>query len=73
MAEDRRNLSARVVSLSSADAADARMGGTVAERVAAVMVLTEEAWRLAGRAFPRYTREETPVTRGTLRDHAPSL
>ncbi len=73
MAKERRNISARVVPLSSSEAADARMGGTVAERVAAVMVLTEEAWRLSGRAFPQYSRDATPVARGTLRDHAPSL
>lgn len=73
MGKERRNLSARIVSLSSPEAADARMGGTLAERVAAVMVLTEEAWRLSGRAFPLYTREATPVARGTLRDHAASL
>jgi hypothetical protein len=63
----------RIVRLGSPEAADPRMGGTVDERVAAVMVLTEEAWRLAGRPFPQYTRETMSVVRGTLRDHAPSL
>ncbi len=62
-----------MVPLHSAEAGDARMGGTADERVAAVMVLTEEAWRLAGRAFPTYTRADIPIARGTLRDHAPSL
>ncbi len=72
MSKDRRNVSARVVPLSSLEAADALMAGTVSERVAAVMVLTEEAWRLSGRAFPQYTRESMPVVLGTLLDHAPS-
>lgn len=73
MSNERRKVSARVVSLTSSEAADSRMGGTMAERVAAVMVLTEEAWRLSGRKFPKYSRESTPIARGTLRDHAPSL
>jgi hypothetical protein len=44
------------------------MGGTVDERVAAVTALTLEAWRLARRPFPSYTRETMPVAMTTLRD-----
>lgn len=69
----RPNLTARVVPLSSPEAGDPRMGGTVEERVGAVAVLTETAWKLAGRPFPQYTRATMPVVRGTLRDHAGSL
>lgn len=42
------------------------MGGTVDERVAAVAVLTEEAWTLAKRPFPTYTRATMPVVVTTL-------
>ena len=46
------------------------MGGTPNERVAAVAELTAEAWRLAGRPLPSYTRATMPVVVSTLRDHA---
>jgi hypothetical protein len=65
-------MTARVVPLSSAEAGDSRMGGTVEERVAAVGELTVAAWRLAGRALPTYTRETMPIVVATLRDHAGS-
>lgn len=42
------------------------MGGTVDERVAAVAVLTQEAWSLAKRPFPTYTRATMPVVVTTL-------
>jgi hypothetical protein len=67
---DRSRMTARVVPLTSAEAADARMAGTMEERVAAVAVLTLEAWRLAGRPFPSYTRATIPVVAATLKDHA---
>lgn len=73
MTHARRDVTCRIVPLGSAEASDPRMGGSVEERVAAVMVLTEEAWRLAGRPFPDYTRATIPIVRGTLQDHAPSL
>jgi len=63
-------MTARVVSLSSDEAGDARMGGTPDERVAAVALLTAEAWRLAGREIPSYTRATMPIAVSTLRDHA---
>ena len=62
----------RVVPLGSAEAGDARMGGTIEERVAAVAELTAEAWRLSGRPLPSYTRDTMPVTVSTLRDHVES-
>ena len=65
-------MTARVVPLSSPEAGDRRMGGTVEERVAAVAALTAEAWRLAGRSLPAYTRTTMPVVVATLKDHAGS-
>ena len=59
-------MTARVVPLSRAEAGDARMGGTVEERLAAVTELTIEAWRLSGRTFPSYTRATMPVLVKTL-------
>lgn len=58
--------------LRSAEAGDARMGGTLEERVAAVAELTAEAWRLAGRPLPSYSRATMPVVLATLKDHAGS-
>lgn len=63
-------MTARVVPLRSAEASDARMGGTIDERVAAVAALTLEAWRLSGRPLPTYTRATMPVVVTTLKDHA---
>ncbi|MBL8987300.1 MAG: hypothetical protein JNJ80_13605 [Gemmatimonadetes bacterium] len=70
---DRSKVTVRLVSLTSPEAGDPRMGGTLDERVAAVMALTEESWRLAGRPFPSYTRRTIPVRLHTLQDHPPSL
>lgn len=65
-------ITGRVVPLRSAEAGDARMGGTPDERVAAVALLTAEAWRLAGRRLPTYSRATMPVVLSTLKDHAGS-
>lgn len=62
-------MTARVVPLHSREAGDARMGGTLEERVAAVGELTLSAWRLAGRSLPSYTRATMPVAVRTLADH----
>ena len=70
MRTNRSRMTARVVSLGSEEAGDMRMGGTPDARVAAVAELTMEAWRLAGRAFPRYTRATMPIVVTTLQDHA---
>jgi hypothetical protein len=67
---DRSRMTARVVPLSSPEAGDARMGGTPADRLAALEALTLEAWRLAGRPLPSYTRATMPVVLATLQDHA---
>jgi hypothetical protein len=62
-------MTARVVPLSSPDAGDPRMGGTLEERVAAVASLTAEAWRLSGRPLPIYARATMPIVVATLKDH----
>ena len=61
-------MTARVVSLSSREAGDARMGGTIEQRLAAVADLTAEAWRLSGRRFPSYTRATMPVVLTNLHE-----
>lgn len=66
-------MSIRVVPLSSAEAGDSRMGGTVDDRVAAVAELSVAAWRLAGCPLPTYTRATMPVVLTTLADHAGSV
>lgn len=70
MTTDRSRMTARVVPLQSEEAGDMRMGGTPDARVAAVTELTLEAWRLAGRAFPRYTRTTMAIVIASLHDHA---
>jgi hypothetical protein len=69
---DRSNMTARVVPLSSAEAGDAHMGGTAEQRLEAVAALTAEAWRLARRPLPTYTRATMPVVVATLKDHSGS-
>lgn len=64
----KRPMTVRVVSLTSDEAGDARMGGSVDERVAAVTTLTLEAWRLAKRPFPSYARNTMPVVVARLRE-----
>ena len=69
---DRSRMTARIVPLGSDEVGDARMGGTVTQRVAAVAELTAQAWKLAGRPLPTCTRATIPVVTGTLKDHAGS-
>ena len=69
---DRSRMTVRIVSLTSPEAGDSRTGGTLEQRLQAVVELTAEAWRLAGRSIPTYTRATMPIARGTLTDHAPS-
>lgn len=63
-------MTVRVVPLTSPEAGDARMGGTVDERVAAVAALTAAAWTLASRPLPVYTRATMPVQVTSLAEHA---
>lgn len=66
MATDRRDMSVRVVPLHSPEAGDSRIGGTVAERVALVGMLSEELWARTHRPLPTYTRATMPVMVTTL-------
>jgi hypothetical protein len=70
---DRSRMTGRVVPLTSPEAGDPRAGGSLEERLAAVAELSVEAWRLAGRPLPSYTRATMPVVLATLKDHAGSL
>jgi hypothetical protein len=66
-------MTARVVPLRSREAGDPRMGGTIDERVAAVAVLSEAAWKAAGRPFPTYTRATMPVRITTLAEQSDAI
>lgn len=61
-------MTARIVPLGSDEAADARVGGTVAERLALVGVLSRRMWDLTKRPVPTYTRLTMPVRLTTLAD-----
>jgi hypothetical protein len=41
---------------------------TPEERVAMMDALAREAWQIAGKPFPTYSREDTPIRRTTLAD-----
>lgn len=60
-------MTARVVSLHSAEASDATVGGTPEERLALVARLSETSWTLTGRPRPEYTRSTMPVVVTTLK------
>ncbi len=71
MLNDRSQMTVRIVPLNSREASDARMGGTVTERLAVVAELTELGWALAKLPLPTYTRDTMPVvvtTRSALND-----
>lgn len=61
MSKDRSQMTVRVVPLGSREANEARMDGTVAERLAVVAELTELGWALAKLPLPTYTRATMPV------------
>ena len=66
MEADRRNMTVRVVLLRSREAGDSRVGGTVAERVSLVGVLSADVWARTHRPMPTYTRATMPVVVTTL-------
>ena len=71
MPTDRSQMTVRIVPLNSREASEARMGGTVTERLAVVAELTELGWALAKLPLPTYTRATMPVvvtTRSALND-----
>lgn len=60
-------MTARVVSLDSAEAGDGRVGGTIAERIAVVSTLSAELWNRTGQPLPVYTRSTLPIVITRLR------
>lgn len=66
-------MTVRVVPLTSPEASDPRMGGTLEDRLTAVAELSAEGWRLSGRPLPTYRRTSMPVVLTTLNDHRGSL
>lgn len=65
---DRNQMTARVVPLQSDEAGDARVGGTVAERLSLLAELSSRMWELTKRPRPTYTRASMPVKVITLSD-----
>jgi hypothetical protein len=59
-------MTVRRVSQGSREAGEARVEGSVDERLALVSTLSLSAWANAGRPLPSYRREEIPVRRTTL-------
>ena len=59
-------MTVRIVPLRSNEAGDARVGGTVDDRLALVAVLSRRAWELTGQPLPSYTRATMPVRVTTL-------
>jgi len=68
MGTDRRKMTVRIVPLGSEEAADARMGGTAAERVALLTELSRQMWQLSRRPFPSYIRSQMPIRFVTLNE-----
>jgi hypothetical protein len=61
MPRDRSKMTVRIVPLGSRDAGEARVAGTVAERLALVAELSEMLWARTGQPRPVYTRATMPV------------
>ena len=60
-------MTVRIVPLRSADASEARVEGTVADRISMVRELSRLSWALTRRVVPEYARSAMPVTITTLR------
>lgn len=73
MANPRREMTARVVPLTSREAGESRVGGTPAERLALLTELSSSAWALTGRPLPTYTRATMPISIRPLRSPAPTV
>jgi hypothetical protein len=58
----------RIVSLSSDEAADAYVEGSIDERLALLARLSRRAWAATGRPMPNYTRATIPVVITRLAD-----
>ena len=67
MGNVRRDVTVRMVPLRSPEASEARVGGSVAERIALVATLSEQSWASTRRPLPTYTRATMPVKLVPLR------
>jgi hypothetical protein len=61
-------MTVRIVPLRSREAGEPPCPPTVAERLALVTLLSHEAWVLARRPLPSYTRATMPVALTALRE-----
>lgn len=61
MSPDRSDMTARIVPLRSPEASQPPCPPTVAERIALLTLLSHEAWALARRPPPSYTRATMPI------------
>jgi hypothetical protein len=68
MKRDRSHMTARVVPLDSDEAADARVGGSPAERLAILADLSRRMWSAGRRVAPSYTRATMPFKLTTLEE-----
>jgi hypothetical protein len=66
MKSDRHAMTVRIVPLHSQAAGDARVGGSIAERLALVAELSQRSWTLTGKTAPTYTRDVIPFRLTTL-------
>ena len=62
----RREITARRVPQGSREAAEARVGGSIDDRLALLSVLSLSAWANSGRPLPVYRRQDMPIRRTTL-------
>lgn len=62
----RKNITFRRVPLESEQAGDARVAGTIAERLALVRTLSLSAWASTGATLPTYERSRIPFRRVKL-------
>jgi hypothetical protein len=61
MPRSRDNMTYRRVHLESSEAGEARVPGTIEERLKLTSQLSLAAWRNSGNPFPSYSRAEIPV------------
>ncbi len=73
MVTPRREMTARVVPLTSREAGESRVGGTPSERLALLTELSLSAWALTGRPLPTYTRATMPISIRPLRAPVPTV
>lgn len=72
MSRKRPDMTARVVPLGSKEAGEPPTPSSPEERIALVHALTREAWELAGRPIPDYSRDEMPIAVSSLSDQGRS-